>query len=626
MSLNIHTFVNQKGCSFFKALGHPQVRTKLNDLADRLKSLNNWAVYDPQGFAEDFFALSQIQAPEIFYVQSYEAKLSTPCGKNPRLITDIKTDQPKVLFIPSFEANKYLNQMSHILPQGCEIITLDDLKLPEEMLSNPHNYLEDTNWATNFCYFREKDGWHTRLGTANYWNKYGADKVHIECTLFDESGEEIAHWVEELKPLQHSIFIDSQDIKKRFNLPDFMGQIFLHVVGAKGHSVVKYALDTYHDNGQISATHDANAWPPEYFAGLPAPRDNEQVILWLQNSHPVHIHQGDVALNIMGSDESMPLPMGIAPFATIAIDVGEHFPNVKWPQQLELQAGQYFVRPRYEVINDKGYQCIAHVNVERMDLKPDPTPAKIQDQIGKGYILPAPILPQSQYKTIALPTPMVRGIEYTPLKALFYTKGGQLQGEHKFGNLPRHHQAELILDQSVDFDGDYGHVELVYDFDAGDLVDTWLHGLFRYEDKENGHQAETSFGSHIFNNLTTYKNEPQSYRGAPPGLSTGLFLRVSPEHETFCQLMYPVSKEWHATSTTNLYLMDANGQQVAETQLKIPANGSRLWWVHEEFNADDIAKAKGGYVYINDRTCRLFGYHGVRNPGKGFAMDHMFGF
>ena len=34
-------------------------------------------------------------------------------------------------------------------------------------------------------------------------------------------------------------------IRARFDLPEFTGQLFLHVVGAAGHDVVKYALDTF---------------------------------------------------------------------------------------------------------------------------------------------------------------------------------------------------------------------------------------------------------------------------------------------------------------------------------------------------------------------------------------------
>ena len=42
----------------------------------------------------------------------------------------------------------------------------------------------------------------------------------------------------------------------------------------------------------------------------------------------------------------------------------------------------------------RGKRRIAHVNVERTDLSPDPTLAELGNLLGKGYLLPAPILPR----------------------------------------------------------------------------------------------------------------------------------------------------------------------------------------------------------------------------------------
>ena len=75
----------------------------------------------------------------------------------------------------------------------------------------------------------------------------------------------------------------------------------------------------------------------------------------------------------------------------------------------------------------------------------------------------------------------------------------------------------------------YGHVELTYDFEAGHEADGWMHALFRYRDRASGHAAESSFGSHMFNSVLVYKNEPQSYSGRAPGLTTRLFLRIGPK-------------------------------------------------------------------------------------------------
>ncbi len=616
MVLKIKTFSHQKPCSFFKALGHPMVASTLEEF----KRTQYTAVYDPERHLEDFLAMTQAPQPEYVYVQAVEALTPTTA-----LITHITQDKPDNLLILSFSPEHHLSQMGHLLPTSCNVHSLQELRLPDAMLTDPKNYLSDLNFSTNFAFFREEKGWHTRLKSANCWAKYDAKDVKLWAILFDEKGETLASWNEAIPPHVQSIVIDSREIKKRFNLPDFTGQLFIHLTGTKGHSIVKYALDTFHDNGMLSGTHDANAWPSAYFAGLPAPRENEKVILWLQNSHPFSVPAIGVSLTLMGLSHAITLKQDIPPFGTYELDVGAYFPSARWPQQIEVQAGHYFVRPRYEVINQKGYRCMAHVNVERHDLQPDTKLKEFQDILGKGFILPAPLLPTESYVTSVLPTPMSRALRFMPVQALIYDKEGTLKGTHAFGNLPRHHHQALCVNDIISLN-DYGHIELVYDFKAGNEADGWLHGLFRYEHKTLPAQAETSFGSHIFNTAITYKNEPQSYKGPPPGLTTGLFLRIDDDLETFCHLIYPISTPWHKTSETTLTLHAQNGDPVASTSLKIPQSGSHLWVVQETFSAADRTKARGGYIIIHDKTCRLFGYHGLRNQKGNFSLDHMFGF
>ena len=185
-----------------------------------------------------------------------------------------------------------------------------------------------------------------------------------------------------------------------------------------------------------------------------------------------------------------------------------------------------------------------------------------------------------------------------------------------------------MFDGASDLPSGYGHVELVYDFAEGGDADGWLHGLFRYEDRFSAHVAETSFGAHIFNTVMTYRGEPQSYAGPAPGLSTRLFLRLGDQPlETMCHLIYPASTPWHGTSATDLALYDAGGAEVARKRLEIPCSGSRLWRYTETFDDDERACAgDGAYIIIRDRTCRLFGYHGLLNDAGAFSFDHMFGF
>ena len=170
-------------------------------------------------------------------------------------------------------------------------------------------------------------------------------------------------------------------------------------------------------------------------------------------------------------------------------------------------------------------------------------------------------------------------------------------------------------------------MELIYDFSDGGSADGWLHAIARYEDRESGHIAETSFGAHIYNILDVYKDEPQSYAGPPPGLTTRLFLRVGPRGtQTQCHLIYAASKPWLPTSDTRLILTAADGSEVASERVAIACGGSLLWNVDEVFGA--AARENAGencYVLVRDTTCRLFGYHGLRTE-EAFSFDHMFGF
>jgi hypothetical protein len=398
--------------------------------------------------------------------------------------------------------------------------------------------------------------------------------------------------------------------------------------------VVKYALDTYGDEATLfSCTHDANAWPAEFYAGLPAPQRDEQVILWVQNSHPCPIPRGSVALNLMGSSAAAVLDREVAPFGTFPLDVASLLPDARWPQQIEVRAGKHFVRPRYEILwQDAGRRRsrLAHMNVERVDLEPDPGIRDLGNLMGKGYLLPAPVLPPTRFRTIALPTPMATTQRALPVAAILYDASGRQVARHRFGCLTR--ADSVALDTADVLNGGlpsgYGHMELVYDFADGGDADGWLHGIFRYQDTASGHVAETSFGAHIFNTVLTYGSEPQSYAGRPPGLSTRLFLRLGQEPwETFCHLIYPASTPWHAASDTSLILCDAAGYEVAKRRVRIPCSGSLLWRYSETFSADERRRAAdGGYVVIRDLTCRLFGYHGLVNGDSAFSPDHKCGF
>jgi hypothetical protein len=626
--LHIQTFDNRAGGNvLYKALAHPLAAEAIDRLYEQLARSGPVAVYDPDGIAEALFALYP-NAPQVagLYVHDVTAVGTERAGLIARPLTDLPASGARIVLIAAFDAARIVARISHLVPPGADVVTLDEARLPAELLTNRTRYLDKLNFATNFVFFRDADGLSTRLVSANYWAGYGAGAILLWLRLFDAAGNALATWQQEIAAAPCGFSIDSRVVRERFSLPEFTGQLFVHAIGVAGHDVVKYALDTYaSDNGSsLSCTHDANAWPSDRYAGLPAPREDERVILWLQNSHATPIPAGAIALDRMGAERPVELAQEVGPFATVAVDVARLLPDAHWPEQIELRAGRHLVRPRYEVMRGERVR-IAHVNVERGDLRSDPAIPRLPRQLGRGYLLPFPVLPRERFRSIVQPTPMAVSQTTLPIRLDVFDEAGRKVAERFLGCLPRDH------DVALDLDGialDAGHAELVYDFHEGGDADGWLHALFRYEDRKSGHVAESSFGAHIFNTAMTYKDEPQSYGGPPPGLTTRLFLKLGDaRRRSFAVLIYPASAPWHAESVTALLLHDSAGAAIAEQRIAIACSGSTMVWPHTVFG-DAVLRQAGpdGYVLVRDTTCRLFGYHGLMDDSGGFSLDHMFGF
>ncbi|MGP1397355.1 MAG: hypothetical protein ACTS3R_17770 [Inquilinaceae bacterium] len=641
MALKIETFSKAKGGDcLFKALGHPAVAQAARDLTAALAAGGPVAVYDPLGQLATFAELHDLSAVDVagYYVQDIDRIGEQRFGQAARPVTELHGTKVKTVFVAAFDAQRLAAHVAHLVPPGATVMTLDAMRLPDTMLTDKRRYLTPLNFATNFAFFRDAGGLHTRLVTANYWSAYGAKSPRLWATLIDGSGLRLATWEDPLPGANATITVDSRAVRERFGLGEFTGQLFLQIVGAAGHDIVKYAVDIYSDEtgdgSTLSCTHDANAWPSDLYAGLPAPRASERVVLWVQNSHPCPIPPGGVGLNLMGQSEVAWLKESVPPYGTHALDVATLLPHARWPEQLEIQAGKHFVRPRYEVTGPGGRTHIAHANVERQDLKPDPRLRDIGNLMGKGFILPAPILPTDRYRSIALPTPMATEQRTLPIAALIHDSSGQEVARHRFGTLQRRESVaieagEMLADAGAHLSSAYGHMELIYDFgEPGAEADGWLHALFRYEDVSSGHAAETSFGAHMFNTVLTYDGEPQSYAGPPPGLSTRLFLRLGQDgHDALCHLIYPASTPWHQSSETRLILHDRSGREAAVRDAAIPCGGSFLFRASELFDAAELRDAgQNAYILVRDTTCRLFGYHGLAQGQGRFSLDHMFGF
>lgn len=659
MTLNIETFTNADlskgwrpgnnagGASLFKALGHPLAAPMGHAIVEKLAERGPVAVFDPTGAIGNFHAYYDLTKLDLegYYVQRLEDLDGSFLGNDARPISAAAKGKAKAVLVLLFDADKVLPPIRHCFPEDAEIVTLDEMRLPDEMLTNKKNYLDPMNFATNFAFLRDvkgangSDGLHTTVASANYWATHGAKDPKLWLCLFGKDGDVLAQWQEDLPDAGCPYTVDSQDVRARFNLDDYEGSLFIHAIRIAGHDVVKYALDVYGDNGKgLTCTHDANAWPADYYAGMPAGDEDEELTLIVQNSHPMPIPAKSIGFNIVGAQDIAWHEEVIPPFGTTRLNVSEMLPQAKFPDQIETVAGRYFVRPRYEVLRKtSGQRRMAHGNVERTDLEPNPEIPNLEKHMGKGYIMPLPVLPTADWNSTVLPTPMARSEQEMPLRIELMDADGSMVASKYLGRIPRREHIAIDIDEwlqeeSAKLPSGHGHVEFLYDFREGGDANGWLHALGRYEQKSSGHRAETIFGAHIYNTAAIYKDEPQSYIGKPPGLTTRLFLRLGDENkDTLCHLVYPASTQWHAKSDTRLILHNAQGEPVAEHGIQIPCGGSRFWRYHEVFSEEERARVSAGgsdlgYVIVRDTSCRLFGFHGLINGETSFCLDHMFGF
>ena len=127
----------------------------------------------------------------------------------------------------------------------------------------------------------------------------------------------------------------------------------------------------------------------------------------------------------------------------MSVDV---LPGLRWPAQIEVRAGRHMMRPRYEVTRGDRVR-IAHVNVERSDLKPDPAIRALPAPLGRGYLLPFPVLPRERFRSIVQPTPMAVSQTTLPVRLDVFDAAGNKVAERFLGCLARDHAVALEVDE-----------------------------------------------------------------------------------------------------------------------------------------------------------------------------------
>ncbi len=170
MALNIETFSNSTGGNgFFKAITHPLAAPMFARLARRLADNAPVAIYDPSRFVEgitEFHDFSAIELDGVF-VQRVVDFGRAIAGQRARPVTELANSRAAHLFVASFDAGRTIRDIGHLIPAGMTVSSLDDARLPDDMSTDRGRYLAPINFATNFAFFRDAGGRHTRLVTAN---------------------------------------------------------------------------------------------------------------------------------------------------------------------------------------------------------------------------------------------------------------------------------------------------------------------------------------------------------------------------------------------------------------------------------------------------------------------------
>ncbi|MEM6574737.1 MAG: hypothetical protein AAF736_10730, partial [Pseudomonadota bacterium] len=594
MTFSPTTYAAGRGNVMYKALAHPLVAPKLAIFRAQLADLAGLRVYDPHGqfdTCDAFLGLSALPgmqrlASDVRRLGPGEQPISSYAG-GPLLMLDF--DSPQLT---------HLNQLAASTTD--EAFGLEALKLPPDWLTRPDRYLSPLNFVFDLALFNHGDRVTSRITTANYWARYGASGGALRCVALDADGMQLGTLDYPLTDPGQLIEITSQAIADTLGLPSFTGQLLMHAVGAAGHDVLKYVCDYADTSGDLTTTHDANTWPAARYGGIPLPQnDSEQVELLIQNPHHRTIPAGALTLEIPSRDQ-LPLPFDVPPLATRRW----RLPSRDGATQGTLHSAFQLLRPRYQVVR-AGRSHVAHANVVREDLAADPDYWQAGEHLGRGYLLVAPLLPPENYDCQLLITPMSSLGDEARLTLQTYDLSGRIGSSETLPDAVDGVRPWYTVRHSAP-----GHLELSYDAERAGPVDGWLHAIFRYHHRRSGHRSETSFGSHMFNLLNTYRSEPQSYSGPPPGLTTRLFGRPAlPGTRGFFSLIYPSSRAWHPQSDTQLHLLDGRGQPLAESQVPIAENGSAQFSLDQFFDPHLLAEPH--QLLIRDTRCRLFGYHGL---------------
>ena len=314
-------------------------------------------------------------------------------------VTELRDCRAKVVLTIAFDAARFIDQSGICCRRAPKPCRLDAMRMPDALLGNRARYLDPLNFATNFVFFREADGLSTRLVTANYWVGLWRAGDGAVVPPHRRRGCRARRMARGAAAGKGAIMIDSRAVRRRFGLPEFTGQLFLHVIGAEGHDVVKYALDIVGRRERTRRSLRRTTPIPGRPISMPACRRRAPARpsrCGCRTASPAPFRRARSGSISWATTRCGTSTRAIAPFATCALDVASA------PARGALAAADRGARRQiFRAAALRGERAararrIAHVNVERTDLQPDPKLAELGNLLGKGYLLPAPILPRGE--------------------------------------------------------------------------------------------------------------------------------------------------------------------------------------------------------------------------------------
>ena len=276
--LRIETFDNKSGGNaFFKAVTHPLAAAAAPELLRRLGE-GRCAVYDVEGQIDalaELYDLSRLKLAGSF-VQDVTAVGRPVLGSAAQPVTALEYSRASIVFVAGFDAERATVHIRHLLPPGATVVE-------PRRVAFARKHRADGAPLSRSAQFRDQFRLLPRAAWLVDASRHGELLVRLRharadscgCSCSTRAAKPSPNGPKKSRPAATSIVIDSRAVRAAFrsariHRPAFRacdrrgrprrGQIRARHLSAE--AIAERAF---------SCTHDANSWPADLYAGLPAP-------------------------------------------------------------------------------------------------------------------------------------------------------------------------------------------------------------------------------------------------------------------------------------------------------------------------------------------------------------------